>query len=163
MTSGTTTWKIPIGGKSQKKLIKELSEGNFCIDSYAENMTPIKSSIPLKKPTEITFVKKSPRDIGFIGGTLNEMLLFLEKHPIFKSCQSQDECYLRIEYINQPKNELVMVAMNPIINTKGNHSTANEPHIFFLEHLGPLWLRARMFRLEHEIDIHSLWFFRSVN
>jgi hypothetical protein len=121
--SKQTIWKtIKIGDKKEYKFSNDIRVSDWAKD--------IQSKTPLSKKKEnIDLVVLTPKDLGFEGNvTIKELFdeENLAKYGV-ELCPAEVGLALREQYLDQPKNEWLYVAMLPIRDSDGC------PDVFYVE------------------------------
>lgn len=128
----TTTWKtINIG--YTKDYLKELKKAGINVSSYATDML---TKLPKQKKELVTLVKMTVRELGFDSYSTTKEL-FTRIKDIGELCPAEVGPALRLVYQDQPENEWLRIAMEPITDSGGN------PRVFDLGRDGDgLWLSS---------------------
>lgn len=135
-----------------KKLQKELEKNNINIGDYAKK---ILAKVDISKhETTIDLVVKSVEELGFKNGATLKEIYAKAKEIGLKLCPAEVGPQLRLQYLDQPRNEWLFIAMNPITDS------GRDPSVF---HLGRgsagLWLRAYWGNPDYRWRADDRWVF----
>lgn len=129
-------WKtIKLGTHSVDELRQALIKADFKVGVWADDILGWISIAP--EPTEVELVVVTVAGLGFHDGAtrqeIYEKALSLGLHV----CPSEVGPQLRLQYPDQPRHELLLVAMKPISDSNGRVI------VFRVEHTsGSLWVNA---------------------
>lgn len=126
-----------IGGKNKKELVKELEKNKINVSGYASDMLNSKDFTISEIKEHLDLIRLTVKDLGFPSGATTEKIYQRAEELGLELCPAETGPNLRLEYINQPLNEWIYMAMKQIADSNG------DPNVFILEHdnVG-LWLRA---------------------
>ena len=114
------TWKtIKIGTqKSVKDLTKALTVNGFRISEWAGDI--LKKITLANAETEIELVLVSVADLGFTKATRRDAIYDRAKELGLDLVPAEAGPQLRLQYTDQPLNEWMVMAMEPIADSDGN-------------------------------------------
>lgn len=126
---------IELTNKTPKEYEKKLlAEGNKRSDWAKDILYKIK---PLNKKEKVNLVSFSVAQLGFPGGATLEQIYNKAKEFDLELCPAQVGPELRLVYKDQPMNEWLIIAMDPIFDRAGG------PDLFCVGRDGAeSWLRA---------------------
>jgi hypothetical protein len=131
------TWKtIKIGTqKSVKDLTKALTGNGFRISDWAGDI--LKKITLADAETEIELVLVSVADLGFTKATRRDAIYDRAKELGLDLVPAEAGPQLRLQYTDQPMNEWMLMAMEPITDSDG------APYVFSVgRHDDGRWLRS---------------------
>lgn len=123
-------WRLTIGGKSSKKLQRELQQRDIRASLNAQYMLNSKDFITLKEPKEIELVRLRVSDLGFSSTATFDQICQTAQEQGYELCAPEVGVYLRLVYQDQPMGERLSIGMKPITTSYGN------PRVFGLERDG---------------------------
>ena len=153
-----TPWKtITVGGTKTKALIKAIEEKKGDkekneVGDYARDIMGKKEFVIAEKQAHVDLVILTPADFGFTAMPRTDEFLTKEflaewskKHLdgyVVELCEPEDGPQLRLQYQDQPKGEVLWMAMERITDSDGH------PDVFFVERFdgGERWLNASWVR-----------------
>ena len=131
------TWRtIKLGThKSVKSLVEAIEAKGFKIGDWARNIA--KNVTLAEKMTEVELVVVTGHDVGLEGNyTTIQMFTAAAAHGLSK-CPAEVGLQLRLQYDDQPNNEWLLIAMEPIADSDCGLNVFNVAHIGF-----GCWLRT---------------------
>ena len=128
---------LTIGGKTPKQLEKALDSGGFKVGDWARDIIRSKDFTTLPDQQTLSLVRAKVSDLGFKDpATYSEVCQKAEEFGLEK-CLPETAVHYRLAYKDQPMNEWLTVAMEPISDSNGH------PSVFELYRPGDgLWLRG---------------------
>ena len=125
-----TTWKTIMLGthKTVKDLSQALTDGGFRIGDYAAQI--LKKTPLAETEMEIELVLVSVADLGFTKATSRDAIYDRAKELGLDLVPAEVGPQLRLAYTNQPMNEWMVMAMEPIPGSGGGQD------VFGVEHRG---------------------------
>ncbi len=140
------TMPILIGGVSKDDLIVQLGTATREISGYAKSMMNHKLFTTLAEPEMITLIDLCPADLGFTENPTTTELFDVKRLTAWSEanldghvldlCPAETGPHLAIQYKDQPKGEVLWIAMERIPDSVGH------PYVFAVERNddGRLWL-----------------------
>lgn len=140
------TMSIQIGGVSKDDLIAQLGTANREVSGYAESMMNHKLFTTLAEPEPIMLIDLCPADLGFTENPTTTELFDVKRLAAWSEanldgyvldlCPAETGPHLAIQYKDQPKGEVLWIAMDRIPDSDG------DPGVFGVERRddGELWL-----------------------
>lgn len=127
-----TIFKTITTGK--KITAKQLEKSGINVSSYAKEI--LSKVVFSKKKEEIDLVILTPRDLGFTEYPTTKELFEKAKEQGYELCSAEVGPLLRMEYQDQPNDEWLYIAHEPITDSDGN------PGVFDVGRRGAglLWL-----------------------
>lgn len=131
---------------------------NGClISNYSADIMGRKSAFVLSQEArDMEWVAVSGRNLGFTKSTMRVAIIDRAENKFgLEHCQPEDGVYIRLGYLNQPKGEWRLLAMDPIVDSFGNL------HIFIVKRgVRGLWLSTRYDDAVSLWGPNSVWLFR---
>jgi len=125
-----------IGGQSKEDLIKEI-KAKFKVSDYAESMLKNADFTVSQEKENLTLIHLKVQDLGFSSGATTKEIFEKAEELGLELCPAETGPQLRKQYLNQPLNEWLRIAMKPIPGSDG------DPSVFDLEcYDDGLWLRS---------------------
>lgn len=150
---------VAIGGKISKELQEELKNKGFEISQYAQFLMDSKDFITQARPSPLTTIKLTVKDLGFIANATTDQIYEKAKLLGLDLCPAEVGPHLRLYDTKQPDDNWYYIAMKQIADVNGR------PGVFVLgRHAGGLWLddsRARPTR-EWYPDLGFVFSFRKL-
>jgi hypothetical protein len=114
------TWKRVLLGthKSVKDLSKALTDGGFRIGDYAAQI--FKKTAIAETETDIELVLVTVAELGFTKATRRDAIYDRAKELGLDLVPAEAGPQLRLAYTDQPLNEWMVMAMEPIANSDGD-------------------------------------------
>lgn len=123
-----------IGGQSKEDLIKEI-KAKFKVSDYAESMLKNADFTVSQEKENLTLIRLKVQDLGFSSGATTKEIFEKAEELGLELCPAETGPQLRKQYLNQPLNEWLRIAMKPIPGSDG------DPSVFILgRYGGGLWL-----------------------
>ena len=124
--------------KTKDQLVRELEEHKIDTNGYVRDMLESKDFTVSQNVERLDLVRLSVKDLGFPdGATVLEIFIRAQELGL-DLCPAEVGPHLRLQYVDQPLNEWVSVAMKQIAGRGGF------PGVFALERGGGgLWLSSR--------------------
>lgn len=140
VTKATTIWKkITLGAHASVQTLSDaLAAGGFKIGDYAKQiMAKVKLNVVVK---ELNLVVISVAELGFTDSTTFDQIIKRAKELGLELCPAEVGPASRLAYRDQPKDEWLLIAMEPIPVSDGYL------HVFYVVHddIG-LWLNTLWF------------------
>lgn len=110
----TTIFKTITIGESKKSLEKKLKD--FNISSYAQELI---DKMEISKKQNVDLVVLTPRDLGLTGYPTTTEVFEAAKAQGYELCPADVGPALRVAYTDQPLNEWLSIAMEPITGSDG--------------------------------------------
>ena len=133
----TSIWKtITIGNISRDKFIPALKERNMNVSDWSADMMKQDAFTVVKQEEQIDLVVMSVRDLGFDRATRYDAICQRAKERGLELCPPEVGPQLRLQYLDQPLGEWIVIAMEAIRDSGGD---------------------LRVFRVEHSDD--GLWLY----
>lgn len=116
------TWKtIKLGMfKDTNKICEALKSSRLRISEYASDIMDKSDFTVEKTEKEVELVNVSVAEMGFKNGALYTKILNRAIELGLELCPPEAGPQLRLQYKDQPKNDWVMVAMEPIVDSAGD-------------------------------------------
>jgi hypothetical protein len=112
-------WKtIELSTKTPEQYTKELTNKGNQINIYAQQI--LNKIEPLKSPEQINLVVFSVEQLGFPNGATFEEIYDKARSMGLELCPPQVGPELRLSYTDQPNNECLLIAMDPIDDADGD-------------------------------------------
>jgi hypothetical protein len=144
-----TTWKtIRLGVHQNVKALKRALEvGGNRISNYDTDLMCQSAFSFAKKPEDAELVRVTVRELGFDKGTSLREILARGTELGLKICEPEIGPGLRLNYSDQPSDEVLWIAMNPMSGSGGH------PEVFYVYRgVDARWLNTRW------LDLDSLWY-----
>ncbi len=127
------TWKtVKLGTyKSNSALRKTLLDADFRIGSWADDI--LKRIELAKEPSELELIVIYVAELGFSNGATTEKIYEKAISVGLRLCPAEVGPQLRLQYVDQPNGEWLVVAMDPITDSDGGHWQLDKPT--FRQHL----------------------------
>lgn len=119
----------------EKNIYQRIIDSGMKVSSYAESM--IKNISVVKKDTELDLVVVSVKDLGFDNGASLQDIYRKANKMGLELCPAQVGPQLRLQYEDQPKDEWLIIGMEPITDSVGVLCVFHVAH-----NDNALWLRA---------------------
>jgi hypothetical protein len=110
---------IEIGGKTKEDLENEMKKQNIFIANEAKFVMDGKDFITSKKPEPMNLVKLTIKDLGLDKYITIEQIEQKAQKFGLELCPAEAGPYYRIDYPNQPDDEVVCMGMKPILALDG--------------------------------------------
>jgi hypothetical protein len=117
------TWKtikIGTGLKTPDDFRKELTENGFRIEGLANSIIDQPGFTTSDEGNEVELVKLTIRELGFKNGASIEQIYAMAIELGLDLCPSEVGPQLRLQYKKQPNPESIRIAMEPIVDFRGN-------------------------------------------
>ena len=134
--------EITIGGQSKEELIKEIKT-NFKTNPHLEGMMAHPDFTVAPEKENLTLIRLKVQDLGFSNGATVKEIFEKAKELGMELCPAETGPQLRKQYIDQPLNEWLRIAMKSI-------DSDGLPRVFDLErNEDGLWFNARWANLAY--------------
>lgn len=138
---------------------------NYQISDYAVNLIvhPEFAGSIVRAEEDIDFIIASNVDLGYPLGCTREQSYKAGIEDFgFDLCEASDVMDIRFSYLNQPKGEWLLLAMEPITSAEDEQNIALDEHNIFLLSCDEqaLWLGAGFGHPDHFYDGKTKWIFR---
>lgn len=120
-------WRTLKLGTSTEEALRAALEQSRYIGDWADNMLEKMSLDVAAKETEVDLVVLSLTQLGFRGEPTFEEAYARAKSLGLSLCPNEVGPRLRLEYLNQPEDEWLNIAMEPVI------IRGNQQFVFFLD------------------------------
>jgi hypothetical protein len=113
-------WKtIQLGTHANNKALRQAIDAGFRISDWASDI--LKKTEVATKPTEINLISATVAELGFPNGATREQIYDKATSVGFELCPAEVGPQLRLQYPadEQPMNEWLLVAMEPIKDSDG--------------------------------------------
>ena len=136
---------ITIGNKTREELA---TEAHAEASEYAQDLMTKSKFIVVSKPGQVSFVSLSIAELGFTSNPRTDQFVTKEfcakwsaenlEGQVIELCEPEDGPQLRLQYRDQPKGEVLWLAMERITASGG------DPRVFYVvrDGGGRCWLRA---------------------
>lgn len=129
------TIKLGTGLKTADDFIRALNDGGFCIRDSGKYILVRPGFKVSQKEIEVDLVDISVIELGFRNGAALEEVYKSAIKLGFDLCPPEAGPQLRLQYKNQPKDEQLFIAMEPITGSDSG------VYVFNIEHdVSGLWL-----------------------
>ncbi len=98
---------------------KELEKSNINVSSYAKYLLESKDFIKVKSATELDLTIVSVEELGFKNGATLKEIYSAAKDRGLELCPAEVGAALRLNYLDQPKDEWLFIGMEPITGSGG--------------------------------------------
>ncbi len=154
---GFETWRtIKLGtGIKTAEAFREAHETAGCrIGIWSDSILDKVASTTEDSEATLALVNTSPADLGLKNNAKREDIHAQAFKHGLDLCPAEVGPQLRLQYLDQPEGEWLIIAMNPIGDLYGY------PHSFHIEHdAGNLWLNGDISHVDKKWDIESRWIF----
>lgn len=151
------TWKtikLGTGLQSADEFREALKNGGFCIGSWGDNILGKPAFKAATKETEIELINVSVAELGFKNCATRADIYKKALELGLELCPNEVGPQLRLQYRDQPKGELLLIAMEPITDSSGDLG------VFYVEHYSRgLWLYCSDGRPDFFWDGDNSWVF----
>ena len=114
-----TLMEVTIGDKTEVQLIKELKQNNIFISTYAGYMLNSPGFNTQSNEEHLDLVKLSLKDLGLNEGVNTREIYAKAKKLGLDICPAEVGPHLRLQYMDQPHDDWLRVAMKPIAGRDG--------------------------------------------
>jgi len=129
------TIKLGTGIKDAEGFRNALKDSGMQTNKYASHMLGRPEFVVAEKETEIDLVVVSLAELGFKDGARRDQIYDRAKELGLELCPAEVGPQLRLQYKDQPIDESLSVAMEPIVDSDGSL------RVFGIEHaMDYLWL-----------------------
>lgn len=134
--------EIKIGGKTSKKLEREINEKKYKNSGWACSVMASKDFKPLKKTEKLDLVILSVKDLGFPEGTIRQEIYDYAKELGLEIVPAEVGPQLRLQYEDQPLDNWLIIGSEPFADDLGRLSVFAVAHNddgrwFYLAQAGP--------------------------
>lgn len=120
ITSGIEVWKsITVGTIPQSQLGTKIIELGINVSKWAADMMKQKAFVVATAQEQVNFARRSPADLGFKEGARYDAICARAIKMGYELCQPEDGPQLRLQYLDQPKGEWLVIVMEPIRDSFG--------------------------------------------
>lgn len=103
---------------------------------------------------EVELVTVTVAELGFPKGVIYAVIYTLAQEHGHALCPLELGPRLRLEYLDQPRGEWLLIAMEPLLGSEGY------PSVWYVGRgTRNLWLRSNHGELDHFYDVDSRWVF----
>jgi hypothetical protein len=140
------TIKLGTGLKTADGFRKAVKDKGMRIGDYANDILGKPAFTVAKGETEVDLVVISVAELGFKDGAKREDIYVRAKELGLELCPSEVGPQLRMQYVDQPKDEWLVIGMEPIADSDGDLK------LFYVKHGDDdLWLSS------HYHNPHYFW------
>ncbi|MBU2539634.1 hypothetical protein KJ786_00515 [Patescibacteria group bacterium] len=125
---------------------KAIKDNGMEIGKYANDILGKSQFTVTVKETELDLVNISVADLGFKNGETREKIYARAKELGLELCPNEVGPQLRLQYKDQPKGEVLIIAMEPITDSDGDlelfHVDHNDNSLWlnsYYAHSGSVW------------------------
>ncbi|MBU3934678.1 hypothetical protein KKC00_01805 [Patescibacteria group bacterium] len=129
------TIKLGTGLKTADDFRKALKDNGFSIGDYANDILDKPAFTVATEEIELDLVVISVAELGFKNGATREQIYARAKELGLDICPAEVGPQLRLQYKDQPNNEWLVIAMEPIADSDGGLGLFN-----VRRHDSALWL-----------------------
>lgn len=119
------TLSLGTGPKTADDFRRALKKGGHHISDWANNILGKPAFIVAKKKTEVELIRVTVADLGFESGATRQDIYERAMKLGFALCPAEVGPQLRLQYKDQPMNEWLLVAMEPITDSDGSLNVFN--------------------------------------
>ena len=117
----TSIWKTPtIGTIPRDKFIPTLKERNMNVNDWSADMMKQNAFTVVEQEQQIDLVNISVRELGFDRATHYDAICARAKELGLELCPPEVGPQLRLQHLDQPLDEWLCVAMEPIRDSDGD-------------------------------------------
>jgi len=148
------TIKLGTGLKTSKDFISAIEKAGGKVSDWARNILGRKAFTASTKPMELDLVVVSVAELGFPDGATLKDIYAKAKTFGLELCPCEVGPQLRLQYMDQPNGEWLLVAMEPIAVSDG------DPFVFYVVHdADARWLFTGYGNPDHVWIGHYRWVF----
>ena len=139
--------------KSNKDLRQDIEGNDHRISDWGSNL--LKRIDIASEPVEVDLIVLSIAELGFLNGcTIDEIYKAAQKLEL-ELCPAEVGPQLRLQYNDQPMDECLLVAMEPVV-----YSSGNQKGVFRVgrSDIGS-WLGGDSGNFDHHSRVHNRWVF----
>jgi len=120
--------KLGTGLTTPDDFWKAITNMDFRIVHYGSDILTKKEFAAATKPAKVDLVRMSVKDFGFKGNARFDEICARAKEIGLELCPAEVGPQLRLQYLNQPKNERLIIAMEAIRDSRGYLRTFHVEH-----------------------------------
>lgn len=113
------TIKLGTGLKTADEFRKAIADNDLRLGDWGSNILGKPEFTAATEPSEVNLVRMSVKDLGFKGNARFAEICARGKELGLELCPSEVGPQLRLQYLDQPKNEWLIIAMEAIRDSQG--------------------------------------------
>lgn len=120
--------KLGTGLKTADDFRKSVKDNDMRLGDWASDILGKEAFTAATEETEVDLVRRSAKDLGLKGNARFDQICVRAKEQGLERCPAEVGPQLRLQYLDQPKNEVLIIAMEAIRASYGNLNVFNVEH-----------------------------------